>query len=267
MLEEAGLAVRPCARPDAELYNFRCLVSTEDMTTLRQVTNVIRSSYVSKISAGQMQFTDGRLYETAKDAMYIDCTGSRTHFQGKPEPVWQNNRIKLQRLQEGTLADISMSAAMCGMFEARMPVVDRHTETLKNALCTPLSFTDNFGDWLLGSIPRGNLEVWRQKDMKTLSMDRLGMRVNPAKSLEDLKHQRQWSEPEVIAKVTSNIMRVVTKEEPEAVGNVSWLEDSVAKVSTRASTQAPPSRRVSVDTDLAADSFFDFDVLDQVEVA
>ena len=116
------------------------IVSNEEITKLRLITNVIRKGRVLRIEKNKIIFKNDSIETDMENNLHINCTGNG--LVRKPEvPIFQDKKIVLQNL---VVIQQTFSAAIIGYIEANYT-----DDSVKNGICEPSSLPETIEDLIL----------------------------------------------------------------------------------------------------------------------
>ena len=144
-LEASGRLVRIDPAAAATMYRGTML-SAAELSTLREIGDVIRLGRVRRIEADRIVLERGDT-RTDKDTVHVDCT-ARGLNNAPAAPVFQPRRIVLQQVRH---LSPCFNAALIGFVEAH-----RDDDRDKNRLCPPNPYPRAVADW-----PRLMSRTWR----------------------------------------------------------------------------------------------------------
>jgi NAD(P)-binding Rossmann-like domain len=129
-LEAAGVMLRIDPDHTPSMFHY-ATISTGEVETLRQITNVIRMGRVSAIDMTGITMEHGHLSFDSENVLFIDCTASAV--EPKPSvPIFQGDLIVPQLVRAPQPA---FSAALIAYVEANYP-----DDEAKNRLCQTVPF-------------------------------------------------------------------------------------------------------------------------------
>jgi hypothetical protein len=145
-------------------------ISTAEVEVLREITDVVRLGYVSRIEDGAMELKDGRV-NLKRGMLYVDCTaeGIRRH---RPVPIFSPGEVTIQFVVNG--GQTAYSAALCGIVEVALD-----SDEEKNACLAPAPITSDLPDLARNFLTEiSNQASWRNSP--TVEAWVAGTRLNPA---------------------------------------------------------------------------------------
>merc|ERR1719359_799402 len=114
---------------------------------LREVTDVVRLGHVRAIHADRIELERGSVVEVP-GTLYVDCATSWIRDAPDPVPIFGEEKIVLQLIQEvfNGVGDFNScyAAALIGFLEAHYT----DANDMMNGLTTPMKPVDTHFDWL-----------------------------------------------------------------------------------------------------------------------
>jgi hypothetical protein len=125
--------------PAVEPEMYRCAtVSESELTSLRQIDNVVRHGRVVHIGPDRVVLEKGSI-PAGDGHVYVDCSAVGLRM-APGRPVFAPGLITLQAIRS---CQPAFSAALAGYVEAT-----RHDDAEKNRLCPPNPYPDTAADWI-----------------------------------------------------------------------------------------------------------------------
>ncbi|WP_435978455.1 hypothetical protein [Psychrobacter sp. DM4] len=141
-LEQGGVLMRIDTNVRPQMFHG-ATVSTDELTELRRVKNVVRKGRVTRIDIDQIVFTEEDSIATTTNTMHIDCS-ARAVPVTETYDVFQKNKIVVQTVRS---YQPIFSAAFIAHIEASYD-----DEALKNKLCQVVPLPNHDTDWLTGLV-------------------------------------------------------------------------------------------------------------------
>jgi hypothetical protein len=112
-------------------------VSPAEIEVLREVTDVVRLGYVSRVEDGAIELKDGRV-DLKRGVLFVDCTAEGLRRR-MPVPIFSPGKVTIQYVVNGGQA--AYSSALCAMGEVTLA-----SDEEKNEFLAPAPITSELGD-------------------------------------------------------------------------------------------------------------------------